>query len=161
MAFDLYFCIAALLLCMFLRQHSHQDIAKSLNTEGAGVGYVLQTPAVFIGLRHLIKHQVSFPVLRFRMNSTACKADEPIQQGKLKIKKGQCFWKKGKTTQQSLRKAHSHLLCVSSIALRTNHWYTFLDWENQFRLCFCQLREWKICDVSTGMDARTQEFQSW
>lgn len=51
------------------------------------MGYVLQTPTVFIELGYLIKDQGNFPVLRFRMKSTTCKDDEPIQQGKLKIKK--------------------------------------------------------------------------
>lgn len=51
------------------------------------MGYILQTPTVFIGLSHLIKDQANFPVLGFKMKSTTCKDDEPIQQGKLKIKK--------------------------------------------------------------------------
>lgn len=50
------------------------------------MGYVLQTSAVFIGLGYLIKAEVNFPVLRFRMKSTTCKDDEPTQHGKLKIK---------------------------------------------------------------------------
>lgn len=60
------------------------------------MGYVLQTPAVFIGLDYLIKDQVNLPVLRFRMKSTTCKDDEPIQQGKLKIKKVKSAEKKGR-----------------------------------------------------------------
>lgn len=50
------------------------------------MGYVLQTPAVFIGLGYLIKAEVNFPVLRFRMKSATCKDDEPTQHGKLKTK---------------------------------------------------------------------------
>lgn len=89
--FDLHCCFTAYLASLFLRQHSHQIIAKiyPLNAGGIGVGFILQAPTVFIEFGYLIKDQVSFPVLRFRMKSTTCKDDEPIQQGKLKIKKSE------------------------------------------------------------------------
>lgn len=78
-----------------------------------------QTPAVFIGLGYLIKDQVNFPVLRFRTKSTTCKDDEPIQQGKLKIKKVKAAERKARP-HGKVYERHT-LTCY---VLRYAHWHS-------------------------------------